>query len=90
MGSLISMEQETNCRKAQMGYRMKSNWFLSLVTRKFIITLLLKHITLISNLHVVTGFLDKQDYFGINPLLDLAVPQMLKLCMRANLTDFST
>lgn len=58
---------------------MKSNWFLSLVTRKFIITLLLKHITLISNLHVVTGFLDKQDYFGINPLLDLAVPQMLKL-----------
>lgn len=36
------------------------------------------------------GFPDKQDYFGINPSLDLAVPQTLKLCMRASLTDFST
>lgn len=69
---------------------MNSNWFLSLVISECIIALILKHITLISNLHVVTGFLDKQDYFGINPLLDLAVPQMLKLCMKANLTDFST
>lgn len=69
---------------------MNSNWFLSLATCEFIITLPLKHITLISNLHVVTVFLDKQDYFGINPLLDLVVPQTLKLCMRANFTDFST
>lgn len=73
-----------------MRCRMNSNWFLSLVTCEFITIFLLKHITLISNLHVVMSFLDKQDYFGINPLLDLAMPQTLKLRMRANLPDFST
>lgn len=86
----ISLEQETNRGKDQMRCRMNSNWFLSLVTCEFITIFLLKHITLISNLHVVMSFLDKQDYFGINPLLDLAVPQTLKLRMGANLPDSST
>lgn len=46
---------------------MNSNRLLSLVAPECITALILKPITLIANLHVVMGFLDKQDYLGINP-----------------------